>query len=735
MAGDDGYYILLLSVHGLIRGRNPELGRDADTGGQVKYVIELARELAADPRVGRVELVTRLVEDKRLHADYSQPTEELGEGARIVRIPFGPRRYLRKETLWPYLDSFADLLLQYLRQRRQIPHLIHSHYADAGYVGTKLAGLLGRPLVFTGHSLGKVKRKRLLERGMSAERIESRYNILQRIEAEEETLDHAAMVVASTHQEVNEQYALYANHHPDRMVVIPPGVDLQQFSPPPQADFHPPVAEKIDRFLASPELPPILALARPDPRKNLPGLIEAYARAEGLRKMANLILVAGTRSDITSMEPGPRRELTRILQLIDKYDLYGSVAYPKQHDPDEVADIYRLAASRKGVFVNPAFTEPFGLTLIEAAASGLPILATDDGGPKDIVRACRNGRLFDPMDTSGLGELLIEVISDASLREKWGRNGLERVHKRFSWGSHVKSFLEAVQERTGTSGNLSVEVRGRERWFRKAPLAHAHRLVISDIDNTLIGDPESLRHLLEVLGRHSDIGFGVATGRHRESALKVLEEWGCPVPDLVISSVGTRIDYGRRLLEDRSWKRQIAYRWKPEPVRQTLTEIPGLQLQPQSEQSAFKISFFVDSEKAPQLSELRRILREKKLHARLIFSHGELLDALPIRASKGEAIRWVAQRWSFDWEQILVAGDSGNDIEMLQGYSLGVVVGNHAAELSKLRKSPRVYFAKSEYAAGILEGIKTYNFLKSREDEGQSENPQNRTPELAKSRS
>ena len=58
----EGLYILMMSIHGLVRAENIELGRDADTGGQITYVIEMAKALAADPRVGRVDLLTRRVE-------------------------------------------------------------------------------------------------------------------------------------------------------------------------------------------------------------------------------------------------------------------------------------------------------------------------------------------------------------------------------------------------------------------------------------------------------------------------------------------------------------------------------------------------------------------------------------------------------------------------------------------------------------------------------------------------
>ena len=108
-------YILLISVHGLIRGENLELGRDADTGGQTKYVLELARALVKNPQVARVDLLTRLVKDPRVDDDYAQPKEIIGDRAQIVRIECGPAEYIAKEMLWDYLDNFADHALDYLK--------------------------------------------------------------------------------------------------------------------------------------------------------------------------------------------------------------------------------------------------------------------------------------------------------------------------------------------------------------------------------------------------------------------------------------------------------------------------------------------------------------------------------------------------------------------------------------------------------------------------------------------
>ena len=280
----DQLYLVHISLHGLIRGNDLELGRDSDTGGQTKYVVELARELAAQKEVERVDLITRQIFDSKVSADYAVEEESLGNGAFIRRIPAGPRRYLKKESLWPYLDVFVDHALQHFRKVRRMPDLIHAHYADAGYVGRQLASMLGCPFVFTGHSLGRLKRQRLKDQGQDPAAIEKRYNLTQRIEAEELSLDAANLVCTSTSQEVEQQYALYEQYAKERMRVIAPGVDLSRFSAPNGAEADSTIAKKIDRFLDNPDKPLILTLARADERKNLKALIDAYGNSPELQE-------------------------------------------------------------------------------------------------------------------------------------------------------------------------------------------------------------------------------------------------------------------------------------------------------------------------------------------------------------------------------------------------------------------------------------------------------------------
>lgn len=709
-------YILMLSVHGLIRGHDLELGRDADTGGQTLYVVELARALGRNPAVDRVDLLTRLIDDPQVSPDYARGIEELDHDrpgkARIVRLPCGPRRYLRKETLWNHLDQMVDRTVSYLRQQGRLPDVIHSHYADAGYVGTQLSQLLGIPLVHTGHSLGRCKRQRLLAHGRKAQALERQFNFSRRIAAEEEVLAHACLVVTSTPQESTEQYGLYESYQPGRAVVIPPGTDTSRFAPPGKAPVAPGVAAMLDRFLDAPRKPLILAICRPEVRKNLGRLVAAFGASPRLRALANLAIVAGQREDIRTLDEDQAQVLTDLLLEVDHHDLWGHVALPKQHHPDDVPQLYRLAAQRRGVFVNPALTEPFGLTLIEAAASGLPVVATADGGPRDIVANCDNGLLVDPLDTAAIAGALEEVLSDPRAWQRRARRGIAGVARNYTWGAHVEKYLKAVERmlrrmrKQVRRDHAAILPPGRN------PLPFVQRMLVSDIDNTLVGDKAGLARLLgELRGRGRDLGFGIATGRTLDSALLILKQWRVPVPDVLITAVGSEIYYGRNLRRDVSWSNHIRHLWRRDALERVLSAIPGLALQKPENQREFKLSYNVDPLAMPDLRGLQAVLRGQRLHARLVYSHEAYLDVLPVRASKGHAVRYLAYKWGLPLRAFLIAGDSGNDEEMLLGDTLGVVVANHSPELEALRGLEQIYFARAPYAAGILEGMAHYRFV------------------------
>nr|VFK44070.1 MAG: sucrose-phosphate synthase [Candidatus Kentron sp. SD]VFK49450.1 MAG: sucrose-phosphate synthase [Candidatus Kentron sp. SD] len=702
-------HIALISVHGLIRGDDLELGRDPDTGGQTKYVVEVARALATHPDVRQVDLFTRQIIDPAVSEDYLQLEEPLGEGARIVRINAGPNGYIRKEELWDYLDAFADNTLCYLREIGCRPDIVHSHYADAGYVGVRIAHQLGAPLVHTGHSLGRVKRGRLLATGLTLDDIESRYCMTRRVEAEEDTLATANLVVVSTQNEIEEQYRLYDHYQPERMRVVPPGTDLTRFYPPTGKETATPLAAEIARFLREPEKPMILAVSRADERKNIAALVRAYGESPELREMANLVISAGTRDDIRDLDSATRDVLTDLLLLIDQYDLYGSVAYPKQIGSEEVSLIYRLATISKGVFVNPALTEPFGLTLIEAAASGLPIVATEDGGPMDIIGNCKNGLLIDPLDTDAIASAILKVLSEKENWRELADNGLDGVQTYYSWHAHAENYLEQLKPILGEAQGKPVE----SELPRRHPLLFQDRALIVDLDSSLLGNREDLDTFLNLLrGKRRHVGFGIVTASGIEFTRRLLKKNRIPTPDLLIAGMGTELYYAPEFFADTAWVEHIDHQWHPRALRRILDRIPGLSLSPRKDQLYFKLRYTFDANKAPTIEDITKILRQEGETVTLSRSDPSHIEITPARASKGLAVRYFADQWGIPLEKILVAGGSATDEDMIRGNTLGSVIANPKADaLSHLADVERVYFSKGQYARGILEAIEHYDFF------------------------
>jgi sucrose-phosphate synthase len=721
---DKGPYIQLFSLHGLIRSKNLEMGRDADTGGQVKYVMELGTGLSDRKDIGRVDLFTRLIADKRVSSDYSQPIEVINDKFRIVRIQCGGRKYMRKELLWPHLEEFVDKTIKFIKRNQAIPDIVHGHYPDAGYVALQLADILGLPFIYTGHSLGRAKLARLLEQGMTEAEIIRKFKIDRRIDVEEQILARADLVVTSTRHEIKEQYGLYQNKDVPEYRVIPPGIGIDTFYPyyhDHLEDAQPSenaryaqasMLKELNRFFTVPEKPLILALSRPDKRKNISGLVQAYGKDLELQSMANLAVFAGLRKDIDAMADNEREVLTEMLLAMDKYDLYGKMAIPKKHDFEyEVPALYRIAAERRGVFVNPALTEPFGLTLLEASATGLPIVATNDGGPNDIIRNCKNGTLVDVSQTRQISSAVRKIIADTDLWEHYSKNGIMNVRKHYTWKRHTQDYAAAT--RTLSAGNQRTNLataKPSDPVGRR--LMKLNHFLITDIDNTLIGNDNSqLEELVALLNRNRNrLGFGVATGRTADSARKILKKYRIPHPDVIICSVGSALFYGRRKKPSPGWASHISNRWNRAKIVELLKDIDFLEYQEEETQRKFKASYYMKPGK-DRLAAIHNRLLHHRCRYNLIYSHDRYLDILPYRASKGKAIRYLSYKWEIPLVNFLVCGDSGNDEEMLRGEPRAVVVANYSHELEELKGSRNVYFTDTEYAGGIIEGMKHYRFI------------------------
>ena len=697
-----GLYLLHVSIHGRFRSISPEIGVDADTGGQTKYVLELMRRLGKARKVRRVELLTRKISDTRLSADYARDVEVVTDRSRIVRLPCGPEEYLPKERLWPYLQEFIDNALRYIRDQGEVPDAIHGHYADGGLVATRIAKILGIPLFYTAHSLGRFKRERILFEGMSPRTSERRFHFRERIEAEEETLENAELVIASTSIEVETQYAKYDHYNKDTMRILPPGCEIEnlraRLSAATLRDFR----DIGNQFLAEPVKPALIVIARPDVQKNTVAAIHAFGRSN-LKDIANLFLFIGLRADLETVNPAQRDLYMEMFKLIDLYDLHGRVAYPKTHSPELVTALYQHARKSHGVCLALSKHENFGLTLVEAAAAGVPVVSSGAGGMNDVLKNCGHGLTVDPENFEAIAQTVTDVIADQARWHTLSTAGKRNVTRYYTWQRHIRNYLNLVVQFT-PDRKATPPVRRRVKQF-----ATAKHYLVCDIDDTLTGDDRSMRQLFELINRRDDILFGIATGRSLQSAQAFIEENRLPDPSLLITSVGTRIDYNfGRFSQDTHWHRHIQFRWQPRDVRALLNQIDWLELQESEAQTPDKISYYLNRHLPTAARAIKTFLRKSSLQARVVVSRNRCVDVLPVRASKGHALRYVSWRFGIDMSHVLTAGDSGNDIDMLRGLSRGIVVGNYSKEVGVLKKSKDVYFSAQPNAAGILDGLRHY---------------------------
>ena len=210
--------ILMLSTHGYVAAE-PELGKP-DTGGQVVYVLELANRFS---RLGvKVDLVTRQFED--------QPEADIvNENFKVWRIPFGGKKFIRKEDMHDHLGQFVTNFLSAIRSKGIAYDIVYSHYWDAGWAGQKIAEELGIPHVHTPHSLGWWK-KHNMGKHMDESTMEKNYRFNERIEKEFFVFQMCNHVIATTEP----QTELLMEHYDvleRRVSVIPPGMDENRFSP------------------------------------------------------------------------------------------------------------------------------------------------------------------------------------------------------------------------------------------------------------------------------------------------------------------------------------------------------------------------------------------------------------------------------------------------------------------------------------------------------------------------
>lgn len=659
--------ILHLALGGCLKAPPVAYGVTADTGGHIAYLLEAAMHQAQRPEVERVTIVTRLFDHPELDPIHGTADELVAPKLRIRRIATANRSYLEKEALSAELPDFTEAFCAWLAAQPKLPDVIHAHFADAAAVAMEAQRRFGIPFVYTPHSLGIDKRDQALDSP----------GLALRIQAEREALRHAAAVIVSTREEAERQVAGYGVTVDGRIHVVRPGIPRQD-----AAVSAPTIADRLGDWLDKPQRPIILAVARPVAKKNLAALVRAFAGSQALRDRANLVILAGQHAHASGEEAAVLSELTA---LAATPELRGRIALPSSHDAADVAALYARAAEG-GVFANPALHEPFGLTLVEAAAAGVPVVATGNGGPAEILATIGHGLLVEPRDERQIADALLALINDPRRHEQCARAARAGA-RLYSWDAYARAS-------NAIYAGLSEPM-----------------LLVCDIDNTLTGSRPAALNFARWRAS-SPLPFIVATGRSLDAARLILRHWRLPEPDAFIVDVGTRImraDPEGGFRECGDYAAALDANWDRAAIAQSIAPL-AITPQPPSTDGPHKISFFGD---AADAAAIRARLDHHEIRARVIHSHGRLIDVVPVNGGKAAAIASYAASRGFTLANCVAAGDSGNDVDMLAACGSAIVVGNAEACLDALPARPGLHRVAAHHAAGVLEGLTAFGLATS----------------------
>lgn len=362
-----------------------------DGGGMNVYVRSLAVALA---RAGvECDLLTR--------ADRAEiaPVVRLAPGVRVVNLRAGPARPVPKGELLSHHDELVDAAARWIGGPGGAD-VLHANYYVSGAVAHTLKHRLGIPMVTTFHTLARAKQ----EVGIHDDPAD-------RVEVESAIVRCADGLVVSTEEErvlLVDTYDAVA----ERIEVIPPGVD--------HAAFTPGRAARVRRHWRVGEDPVLLVVGRIQPLKGFDLAIRTLAALDHPR--AHLVVVGGP-----SGAEG-EAELARLQALADELGLTDRVRFEPPRAHDALAAYYRAA----DVVLVPSRTESFGLVALEAAACGVPVVATAVGGLRSVVEHGASGYIVDDRDPDAFATYVRKVIDDPAHARALGEGAAVEA-QRFTW--------------------------------------------------------------------------------------------------------------------------------------------------------------------------------------------------------------------------------------------------------------------------------------------------------------
>ncbi len=487
------FSIVIVSPHGYF-GQANVLGKP-DTGGQVVYILDQVRALEKEMRRSiheqgldiepQIVVLSRLIPEAGDTSCDVRLEPIIGtENSRILRVPF--REYggeivpswTSRFEVWPYLERYAvESEREVLAELGTRPDFVIGNYSDGNLVASIMAHRLGVTQCNIAHALEKTK---YLLSDLHWKDHEEEHHFSCQFTADLIAMNTADFIITSTYQEIAGtdesvgQYESYSSFTmPDlyRVVsgidcfdpkfnIVSPGADPEMFFPYFRSErrFEELTREIEDLVFGSPDSahrgrladrnkPILFAMSRLDRIKNMAGLVEWYGRNDALRQETNLLLVGGHLDPDRSDDDDERRQIESMHQLFERYQLEDSARWVEmQTDKNRVGELYRVVADTRGAFVQPALFEAFGLTVVEAMSSGLPVFATRFGGPLETIEDGVSGFHIDPTRGDEASAVMLDFVRSAAADPgEWTRvseAAMRRVDERFNWSLYASTLLK-----------------------------------------------------------------------------------------------------------------------------------------------------------------------------------------------------------------------------------------------------------------------------------------------------
>ncbi|CAF1363034.1 unnamed protein product [Adineta ricciae] len=647
-------YIVAIQFHGKIDLYKPEPGLDNDTGGQIIYVLQACEELARQNH--QVTIVTRLLDESN---QYSVKAQERNN-VKLVRLEMQSNKYRRKEDLWPYVWEFTDSCVNYFIENNKYPDLIIGNYADAGAVALLLNRMLKIPFIFIPHSLGRTKLRNLLRNiDSNGDELEKQYHFSTRIYYEEQLFRYATSVVVSSEHEKFNQCTMYKNFSSNKINVVAPGIEVPSI---------------IVRSSIQTKRKPIILVARLSHTKNLVAPIDVLAQSEWLRANTEIIL-ATTNGKVTDESRSIR------VAIEERCAMYPDFVRFYQFDSqEEIFQLFISAREAGGIYFNPSLIEPFGLTTLEAASYGLPVVLTDNGGTTDIIHNVNIGYLVNVYNENDMIQKISSILNDDNT-EVWNlfsNNGLHNVLNYYSWYRWVKNI-----ESICTSDQPPVE-----RYVLPKTLSNDAMVIIIEFDGNLATrDPIPLCSFKTFIEQYTvNLCLVYSTDMGLEESLQIVQESALPCPNVFICYSGDEI-YSYNSSEK---KYMIMKKWKS-LIKQNSTHFFDITNQSQFTQCTDK-----NSSKCITYDDYSDYDSNLKLFP------------VPADVTKRLVIRWLLSCLSIPLNRCIICCDLNNGMNASCGAIKHVMVNNNDLPTDKLDAFDGVYFCKQKFAAGLIEGIKFF---------------------------